>query len=143
MCSHSRAIGIWQNHTDEINDGIISTYIGDEYLSTVSIFKKIGLSNFRHISSAVMQGDYLLSGSIAENISFFALDPDKELIEYAAKQACIYDEIKAMPMDFNTLSGDMESVLSGGQIQRVLLARAIYKKPKNIIFRRSQQRIRC
>lgn len=95
--------------------------------------KQIGLNNYRSVTSAVMQGDNLLSGSIGENISFFALEQESELLDQAAQDAHIYDDIMAMPMGFHSLAGDMGSTLSGGQVQRVLIARALYKKPK-ILF---------
>ena len=91
---------------------------------------QVGLSNYRNVTSAVMQGDDLLSGSLADNISFFAIDQDMERLEQAAKDAFIYDDIAAMPMGFHSLAGDMGSTLSGGQVQRILIARALYKKPK-------------
>ena len=47
--------------------------------------------------------------------------------------AFIHDEIEAMPLAYDTLVGDMGSVLSGGQMQRVLLARALYNRP-GILF---------
>ena len=72
----------------------------------------------------------MLSGSIGENISFFSIEQDLELLEEAARDAHIYDDIDAMPMGFHSLAGDMGSTLSGGQVQRVLIARALYKKPK-------------
>ncbi|TKB55333.1 peptidase domain-containing ABC transporter [Ferrimonas aestuarii] len=90
----------------------------------------LGLSNYRSMISAVMQGDHLLSGSIGDNISFFSIDQDLELLESVAQDAHILDDINAMPMGFHSLAGDMGSTLSGGQIQRVLLARAMYKQPK-------------
>jgi ATP-binding cassette subfamily B protein RaxB len=93
----------------------------------------IGLQNYRQETAAVLQDDYLLSGSIADNISFFDPQPDDMLISRCAQQAAIYNEIMKMPMGFNTLIGDMGTALSGGQIQRILIARALYKKP-SILF---------
>ncbi|TPN82758.1 peptidase domain-containing ABC transporter [Aquimarina algicola] len=94
---------------------------------------KIGLNNYRKSIGTVMQNDELLSGSLAENISFFNQDFDQNLIEESAKMAAIHEDILKMPMGYNTLIGDMGSSLSGGQKQRILLARALYKKPK-ILF---------
>jgi ATP-binding cassette subfamily B protein RaxB len=56
-----------------------------------------------------------------------------EQIQDAAKLAGIHDEILRMPMGYETLVGDMGSSLSGGQIQRVVLARALYRRPR-ILF---------
>ena len=91
---------------------------------------QIGLNNYRNVTSAVMQGDDLLSGSLADNISFFSIDQDMQRLEQVAKDAFIYDDISAMPMGFHSLAGDMGSTLSGGQVQRILIARALYKNPK-------------
>ncbi len=95
--------------------------------------RNIGLSNYRKMVGAVMQEDQLFAGSMADNICFFAQTPDRQLIQSCAKQAALHEEIKAMPMGYNTLIGDMGTVLSGGQKQRLLLARALYQKPK-ILF---------
>ncbi len=88
---------------------------------------------WRQKIGVVMQDDALLSGSIAENISFFDPKLDMERVQEAAKMAQIHDEIVAMPMNYLSMIGDMGSVLSGGQKQRVLLARALYKDPQ-ILF---------
>lgn len=69
-----------------------------------------------------MQDDILFAGSIADNICFFDAMPDQEQIENVARMAQIHDDITAMPMGYHSLVGDMGSSLSGGQIQRVLLA---------------------
>lgn len=88
---------------------------------------------YRSRIAGVLQDDILLSGNIAENISF--LDPlmDMERVRYCAQLAGIDDEIMGFPMGFGTLVGDMGSVLSGGQKQRILLARALYAQPE-ILF---------
>ena len=90
----------------------------------------IGLRSYRKKVAAVMQNDKLFSGSISDNISNFDASLDEKLVVHCAKIACIHDDICHMPMEYNTLVGDMGGALSGGQIQRVLLARALYKKPE-------------
>ena len=94
---------------------------------------KMGLQNYRSQIAAVMQEDTLLSGSIAENISFFDPTPDFDRVYTCAMMAAVHDEITAMTMGYQSLVGDMGSALSGGQRQRILLARALYARPK-IIF---------
>jgi ATP-binding cassette subfamily B protein RaxB len=63
----------------------------------------------------VMQDDQLFAGSIADNVSFFADSPDFQRIEECAKAAAVHEDIMAMPMGYGTLTGDMGTVLSGGQ----------------------------
>lgn len=89
----------------------------------------IGLRDFRRRVGVVMQDDRLLSGSLLDNICFFDAAPNMDKIVHAARMANIYDEIIAMPMGFNSFVGDMGSALSSGQIQRILLARALYDEP--------------
>ncbi len=90
---------------------------------------RIGMTRYRQAVASVMQDDQLFAGSIAENICFFDPRPDFERIEASARFAAIHQDIIAMPMQFNTLVGDMGAVLSGGQKQRLLLARALYRQP--------------
>lgn len=91
--------------------------------------RQLGLAFYRNAIGVVMQDDSLFSGSVAENISFFAPDHDQEWAEECAKAAAIHDEIVKLPMGYSTLIGDMGNILSGGQKQRLLLARALYKRP--------------
>ncbi|HEY8384265.1 MAG TPA: peptidase domain-containing ABC transporter [Microvirga sp.] len=93
----------------------------------------IGARTLRPQIGVVMQDDHLLSGSIAENICFFDTTIDVTWMRECAAIAGIDDEIMAMPMNYNTLIGDMGTTLSGGQRQRVLLARALYRRPR-ILF---------
>lgn len=90
----------------------------------------IGIRNWRNHIGVVMQDDKLLSGTIADNISFFDPEMDMEKVIRAAKAAKIHDEIMAIPMTYMSMVGDMGSILSGGQKQRVLLARALYNDPQ-------------
>jgi len=94
---------------------------------------QMGLTNYRKKIAAVMQDDTLLTGSIADNISFFDVNADTNKIEQCAKRAAIYDDIANKTMGFNTLVGDMGASLSGGEVQRLLLARALYQSP-SVLF---------
>ncbi|VUD42247.1 Toxin RTX-I translocation ATP-binding protein [Thalassocella blandensis] len=95
--------------------------------------RHLGLINYRNQVASVLQNDQLLSGTILENICFFCHQPDYAWAEECAKLAGIHDSIEKFPMGYRSLIGDMGSTLSGGQIQRILLARALYKRPK-ILF---------
>ena len=90
---------------------------------------RLGIANYRALMGVVMQDDQLFAGSIAENICFFADSPDADCIIACARLAAVHDDVVAMPMNYNTLIGDMGTVLSGGQKQRVSLARALYRQP--------------
>lgn len=91
------------------------------------------MAGWRARVGAVMQDDYLLSGTLADNICFFDPHPDQGKIEQAARFARIHDDIKTMPMGYHSLVSDMGSALSSGQRQRMLLARAMYRDP-DILF---------
>jgi ATP-binding cassette, subfamily B, bacterial CvaB/MchF/RaxB len=95
--------------------------------------KLIGAEAYRENIGVVMQDDALLSGTIADNISFFDETSDEARIARSASLAAIHEDIIAMPMGYNSLIGDMGTSLSGGQRQRILLARALYRAPR-ILF---------
>ncbi|MCA3035444.1 MAG: ATP-binding cassette domain-containing protein, partial [Rhodocyclaceae bacterium] len=94
---------------------------------------RIDPQQYRGLIGTVMQDDSLFAGSILDNITFFDPVADTQRAMAAAAIAAIHDDIVRMPMQYNTLIGDMGSSLSGGQRQRVVLARAFYKQPK-ILF---------
>ena len=95
---------------------------------------RIGIDQYRAMMGVVMQDDQLFAGSIADNITFFADNPDLAFAEHCAKLAAVHDDIVAMPMGYGSLIGDMGTILSGGQKQRVLIARALYRRPKVLLL---------
>ncbi|WHI52545.1 peptidase domain-containing ABC transporter [Microbulbifer sp. MLAF003] len=91
------------------------------------------IPHYRSQIAGVLQDDQLLAGSISDNIACFEPKIDMQEVVRSAKKACIHDEIMYMPMQYNTLVGDMGTSLSGGQKQRIVLARALYRVPR-ILF---------
>jgi ATP-binding cassette, subfamily B, bacterial CvaB/MchF/RaxB len=55
-------------------------------------------------------------------------------VQQCARVASVHEEIEAMPMGYHTLIGDMGTAISAGQKQRVLLARALYKRPQILLL---------
>ncbi|CAK1809262.1 ATP-binding cassette, subfamily B, bacterial RaxB [Vibrio crassostreae] len=100
-------------------------YLGDPSLSMKDIRGQIG---------AVFQEDQLFSGSIIENITFWSSNIDEEWLVHCTKKAHIHDDIERLNMGYHTLIGEMGSSLSTGQKQRILIARALYKKPACLIL---------
>jgi ATP-binding cassette subfamily B protein RaxB len=94
----------------------------------------LGLTAWRDQVGTVMQDDELLSGSVADNISFFDPAADRAWVVECARVAAVHDEIEAMPMGYHTLIGEKGGSLSGGQKQRLLLARALYKRPRILLL---------
>lgn len=80
--------------------------------------------NIRSMFAYVPQGNFLLSGTIRENISFVRPDATDEEIKYAAKVACA-DFIDDLPDGLETVIGEKGFGLSEGQVQRVAIARAL------------------
>lgn len=91
------------------------------------------LSHYRNQIAGVMQDDTLMSGAIADNIGCFESQLDMARVIQCAQLACVHDDIMHIPMQYNTLVGDLGASLSGGQKQRIVLARALYRAP-HILF---------
>ena len=108
--------------------GLLTPTSGQVFYGGVQI-QQLGLSNVRRKIGSVMQDDVLLTGSIADNIAFFDVQPNAQKIEHCAALAEIHHDIVQMSMGYHTLLGELGSGLSGGQKQRLLLARALYASP--------------
>jgi ATP-binding cassette subfamily B protein RaxB len=113
--------------------GLLHPSTGTVLIDDVPI-RAIGLDSYRAQIGCVLQEDRLFAGSIAENIACFSPSPDPERIQQVAKFAAIHEEIMRMPMSYETLVGAMGSSLSGGQVQRIVMARALYRDPRILLL---------
>lgn len=113
--------------------GLLQPTSGTIFLDGVSANATV-FRNWRSRVGVVTQDDKLVSGTIAENITFFEPASDAGYIETVARMAQIHEDIMAMPCEYATLVGDMGSALSEGQKQRILLARALYRKPTLLLL---------
>ncbi len=96
--------------------------------------KDIKLPNLAEVVGAVTQETYLVHASIRENLQIAKPDAtDEELIE-ACKAAAIHDHIAGLPEMYDTIVGERGYKLSGGEKQRIAIARAILKNPKILIL---------
>ena len=82
----------------------------------------------------VTQDTYFFNGTILENLLYAKPGAAMEEIENACKTANIYDFINSLPDKFNTLVGNRGLKLSGGEKQRVSIARVVLKNPKILIL---------
>jgi ATP-binding cassette subfamily B protein len=83
----------------------------------------------------VGQSPFIFSGTVEENILYGCkrrVLPEE--VHRAARRACVYDEILAMPEGFNTVLAERGANLSGGQRQRIALARIFLKDPPILIL---------
>lgn len=84
--------------------------------------------------SMVFQDVYLFNDTIANNVKFGKQDATKEEIEQACRQACCHDFIMALPDGYDTIIGEGGASISGGEKQRISIARAIVKDSPIVIL---------
>lgn len=103
---------------------------------------KIGNTNLKNISpkiwrdhcGVVMQEGYVFNDTIAGNIAIGEDYIDKQKLRKAVEIANIKDFIEGLPLSYNTKIGNEGLGVSGGQKQRLFIARAVYKSPEYIFF---------
>ena len=106
---------------------------GEINISNTSI-EQINTDNLRNMESFVSQQTHLFHDSIANNLRIAKLDAsDKELVK-ACKKASIHDFIMSLPHGYDTMVQELGDSLSGGEIQRLGLARAFLHDAKLMLL---------
>lgn len=97
-------------------------------------YREFNISSLRKQIGSVMQDSKLFNRTIYENISMLQSDISKDDVVAACIKANIYDEIMALPMQFDTIVSEKGMNFSGGQRQRLQIARALLNKKPILIF---------
>lgn len=96
--------------------------------------RKLELRALRQSVGMVTQDTYLFNGAIRDNLLYAKPQATQEEMEEACKKANIHDFIAAQPMGYDTVVGNRGLKLSGGEKQRLSIARVILKDPAILIF---------
>ncbi len=96
--------------------------------------KKLTLKSLREQISIVLQEPLLFSGTIAENIRYGRLEATQEEIVEAAKAANAHDFIMRLPAKYDTPLGERGAAISGGERQRISVARAFLKNAPILVL---------
>lgn len=95
---------------------------------------RVSLQSLRENIGIVLQETFLFNATIRENISFGSEDISDDDIFVACQRAGIADFIKSLPDQLDTVVGDGGRGISGGQSQRIAIARIYLQNPQIIIF---------
>ena len=104
--------------------GVFNTQSGEIYLNTKD-GKILADKHTRPLFSYVPQGNFLLSGTIRENITFLCKDVSEDKINEAIRMSCSEEFVKNLDDGLDTVIGERGLGLSEGQVQRLAVARAL------------------
>ncbi|NGX31496.1 MAG: Alpha-hemolysin translocation ATP-binding protein HlyB [Chlamydiae bacterium] len=112
--------------------GFESLTSGDVYFDNQNI-KQLNLNQLREKIGICLQDTKIFSASIFDNITCGLPTTQKDL-EKALEYSTLNEELKKLPMGLDTLVSQFGNVISGGQKQKILLARAFIKKPQILLL---------
>ena len=96
--------------------------------------KELNLASVRNFFGVITQKPTILWRTVKENIAHGDKNANDEDVIQAARQANIYHKIISLPQGFDAFLGEKGNNLSGGEKQRISIARALYRKPKVLVM---------
>lgn len=96
--------------------------------------RDLKLDSLRSAMAVVPQDVVLFNSSVFYNIQYGRMEASEEEVHAAARAASIHDAILNLPMGYDTVVGERGLKLSGGEKQRIALARALLKNPRVLVF---------
>ena len=130
------ATGSGKSTLIDIISGLIKPHRGEISVDDIVLDTPKKIREWQNTLSYVSQNTYLMDDTIKNNIAF-GLNPkeiNQELIEESIKNSQLESFINSLPNKINTYVGDRGVSLSGGQIQRIGIARAIYRNSDFLIL---------
>jgi len=96
--------------------------------------RQISLVSLGRVIGFVTQETYLFHASVRDNLLYAKPDATQEDLERAARAAAIHDRVMELPQGYDTIVGERGYKLSGGEKQRIAIARVLLKDPRILIL---------
>ena len=117
----------------DILSGLLFPIKGDIVIDDRSL-DNTNSSNWKNLIGYVSQTTNLIDDTIIANVAFGDKKPDLLRVKSVLNDSQLYEFVKSLPEGMKTKVGEKGVLLSGGQIQRLAIARALYKNPKILIL---------
>lgn len=125
--------GSGKSTTAKLVSGLCQPWLGEIYYDGIPL-GEINQDILANSMSVVEQNPVLLEGTVAENISLFDANISRQEIIQAAKDACIHEEIAVLRGGYDFMVAEGGANFSGGQRQRLEIARALATNPSFLVF---------